>query len=209
FAHPEGLPGFGLREESRRAGRRDGGIIERGGGPSLGAELLPGGRRSLDLSLFLRGAFMFFSFRCWLNAMRRKFQGRREWRPAAQKRQRPPMVVEQLEVRLTPSTLAIVGNTLTYTATPTETNNLTVSVSGATYTFKDTGATITTGIAGSTGSGTNTVTVPDAGFTSIGIDFTPNVHADTVNIQSVNEATTVLGSNSLTGNTFNVSSNAP
>src|SRR5262249_54544093 len=49
----------------------------------------------------------------------------------------------------------------------------------------------------------------DAGFTSIGIDFTPNVHADTVNIQSVNEATTVLGSNSLTGNTFNVSSNAP
>jgi hypothetical protein len=54
------------------------------------------------------------------------------------------------------------GDVLTYTATAGETNDVTVTVSGTTYSITDTGNTITESIAECTGAG-STATCPDAG----------------------------------------------
>src|SRR5262245_34228458 len=85
----------------------------------------------------------------------------RRGRPA--KKARPQLGVEALESRWVPSTLQVVDGVLTYTAGAGVANNLSVSLSGTTYTFRDTAETISVvGIPGSTGSGTNTVTLPAA-----------------------------------------------
>src|SRR5262249_25033024 len=62
-------------------------------------------------------------------------------RPA--KRERLQLKVEALEDRLTPATLQLIDGLLTYTAGNGFYNNLSVSVSGNTYTFKDTAERIT------------------------------------------------------------------
>src|SRR5262249_3340032 len=76
--------------------------------------------------------------------------------PKASKKSRP-LGVEYLEDRWVLSPLQLSGGVLTYTAGAGIANKLTVSISGATYTFTDTAEPITvTGISGATGSGTNT-----------------------------------------------------
>ena len=84
--------------------------------------------------------------------------------------------LEQLEVRLVPSTLDITGGSLTYTASAGIDNNLTIGLTSGSYSFTDTGETtaLTAGAvnAGWTGSGTNTVVGPAASVTT---NFTVNL----------------------------------
>ncbi|HLX61924.1 MAG TPA: autotransporter-associated beta strand repeat-containing protein, partial [Planctomycetota bacterium] len=65
------------------------------------------------------------------------------------------------------ASLDLNGAILTYTAGTGISNALTVSVTGSSLVFNDTAETITTGIANATGSGTNTVSIPFAGVTSL------------------------------------------
>src|SRR5262245_15641416 len=129
----------------------------------------------------------------WPNWLHKLF-GRRARSPLVRARrgavsQRPR--VELLEDRLAPATLAIVGTTLTYTAAVGETNVLSVSVAAGTYTFKDTGAIFTSAPAGWSGSGTNTVTGPDSGFSDISIQL--GDMNDRADIQSITRPATVQG----------------
>src|SRR3954452_12597524 len=88
-----------------------------------------------------------------------------------------PLIQALEERRLFAATLDIIGGVLTYNGSAVN-NNLTVSVSSpsgaGTYTFNDTGETITVGATamglGALGSGTNTVTVPDGAVNSMLID---------------------------------------
>jgi hypothetical protein len=147
----------------------------------------------------------------WLNGLQRLFQDGRGSRRATKHPQRPRHsrrpAIEQLETRLTPaSTLSISGGVLTFSAIAGKTNVLTVSVSGSTYTFNDTGDTITlSGVTG-TGSGGNTVTVSRITNTFSSIALNTDDLNDTVNIRSILDPTVVNGG---AGNdTINVSSNA-
>src|SRR4051812_25736520 len=111
----------------------------------------------------------------WLRSLRTMLFGRSRKLPVQNRKPQTKrrMMLECLEDRLAPAaTLNITGTVVTYTASVgTIVNNLTVSVSGSTYTFNDTGETISlTGTTtGWTGSGTNTVTGPDSSITSISI----------------------------------------
>src|SRR5262245_44885823 len=78
-------------------------------------------------------------------------------------------VIESLEDRAVPATIASTANVLTYAATLGVNNNLTVSISGGNFVFSDSAETITTGIAGATGSGTNSVTVPNTAVTGLNL----------------------------------------
>src|SRR5262245_31221674 len=73
------------------------------------------------------------------------------------------LTVERLELRDLPATLTSAANLLTFDAGAGVNNSLAVTISGTDFVFTDTAETITTAIAGATGSGTNTVTVPVAG----------------------------------------------
>src|SRR5262245_61229537 len=91
-------------------------------------------------------------------------------RANTKRRGRPHLQVEALEGRWVPSTLQVVDGLLTYTAGPGVANRLTVSLSGSTYTFKDTAETISVlGIPGATGSGTNSVSLPSAAVPPAGM----------------------------------------
>src|SRR5262249_30639195 len=77
--------------------------------------------------------------------------------------------LELLEDRAVPATIASAANVLTYAASVGVNNNLTVSISGSNLVFNDTAETITTGVAGATGSGTSTVTIPSAAASCINL----------------------------------------
>jgi hypothetical protein len=80
-----------------------------------------------------------------------------------------------MEARTVPSTLTIDANgNLAYTASAGVANDLTISLSGGTYTFNDTTEDITVsgpGSGGCTGSGSHTVTCPAAALSSISVDL--------------------------------------
>ena len=81
-------------------------------------------------------------------------------------------MIETLEERAVPATIASAANVLTYAATVGVNNNLTVSISrDALFVLTDTGETITTGISGATGSGTNSVTIPTGAVSGISLQL--------------------------------------
>jgi hypothetical protein len=116
-------------------------------------------------------------------------------------RPRRASVLEALEDRVLLSVLNIVSKALTYVAAAGIANNLTISTAGATgaYTFNDAGETITLGPgaigAGWTGSGTHTVTGPDASVASIAVDTKDGNH--TVAVQSIDAPAAISFSNAL------------
>ena len=91
----------------------------------------------------------------------------------APRRFRP--LLENLEERITPSTLDITGGALTYTAAPASASDLTVSVdpsntSDVIFTEADQLITLAgAGTSGWTGNGTNTVTGPESSYSSIAV----------------------------------------
>src|SRR5262245_18190076 len=100
-----------------------------------------------------------------LFGFRETTKDRRQGRLTKKNKARSPrLAVEALVARWVPATLEVVNGVLTYTAGAGFANNLSVSLSGTTYTFRDTAEAITIigSIPGSTGSGTNTVTLPAA-----------------------------------------------
>jgi hypothetical protein len=110
----------------------------------------------------------------------------RPGRPAKGRRFRPP-TLERLEDRLTPaSTLTVAGGSAVFAAETGVTHDLTVSVSGGTYTFND--ALDTVSLNGGTAAHTVTTTGITAGGT---ITLNMGDLNDTVNIRSINNATTV------------------
>jgi len=112
-------------------------------------------------------------------------------RPKASKKSRP-LGVEYLEDRWVLSTLQLSGGVLTYTAGAGIANKLTVSISGATYTFTDTAEPITvTGISGATGSGTNTVTIPASQVQPAGMLLDLGDKADSLTVLSTVNAISV------------------
>src|SRR5262245_13519463 len=115
---------------------------------------------------------------------------KRQGRPT--KNAQPHLGVEALEDRWVPSTLQMINGVLTYNATPGVANNLTVSLSGTTYTIKDTAETISIlGIPGAGGSGTNTVTVPASQVPPAGMLFNLGDMNDTMTIESTANAIAV------------------
>jgi Ca2+-binding RTX toxin-like protein len=105
---------------------------------------------------------------------------------------RPQLGVEALEGRWVPATLQIVNGLLTYTAGAGVANNVTVSLSGTTYTFRDTAETISVlGIPGATGSGTNTVTLPAAAVQPAGMSINLGDLNDRLSIESTANAIAV------------------
>jgi len=113
-------------------------------------------------------------------------------RPRSARARRTP-VVQFLETRrLLAATLDVVAGALSYSGSSVG-NNLSLSLSGATYTFNDTGETITLTAgaigAGAAGGGTNTVTIPNANVNSIAIDTDSNT--DVVTLKSLADPTTV------------------
>src|SRR5262245_54659305 len=106
--------------------------------------------------------------------------------------------VESLEDRTTPATLTLeAGGILTYAAGLGETNNLTVSVSGSTYTFTD-----ASGI--SINGGSNTATFNAATVNGVAIDLGNN--NDTASIRSTLAGDNVTVSGGLGNDTINISS---
>src|SRR5436305_141991 len=86
-------------------------------------------------------------------------------RPARRpQRARSRLRLEPLEDRLAPATLDVPGGSLIYTASGGVANNLAIGVLATSYTFTDTGETITLTpnavAAGWSGSGTNSVSGP-------------------------------------------------
>jgi Ca2+-binding RTX toxin-like protein len=110
------------------------------------------------------------------------------------KKARLPLAIEALEGRCVLSTLQVVDDLLTYTAGAAVANNLSVSLSGGVYTFRDTAETISVlGIPGATGSGTNTVTVPATGDGLIGISINLGDRNDVLSIDSAVHTIAVKG----------------
>jgi hypothetical protein len=143
--------------------------------------------------------------RIWLQMLSAQSSNRRP----APKKVRNHLRLETLEDRTTPSTLDLVGGVLTYTGAPGETNVATLLDQASTTRLIDSGATITLG-AGATAAGftqinPHTVTGPNGGVTSIGMDL--GDMADTANIQAINHPTSVATGDG--NDTVNVSSNAP
>ena len=80
--------------------------------------------------------------------------------------------MEALEVRDVPATISLASGTLSYTAGAGVNNNTSVTISGADFIITDSAEPIdASGVAGATGSGTNTVTVPTAGVTAVALDL--------------------------------------
>jgi autotransporter-associated beta strand protein len=112
--------------------------------------------------------------------------------------------LEPLEDRTTPATLDLTGaGTFTYTAGVGVANNLTLSTDGATYTLTDTAETITLNAAaiaaGWSGSGTNSVTGPNASVLQWLLDT--GDEDDTVQVLSLAHLASIdtgSGSNSVT-----------
>jgi hypothetical protein len=98
-----------------------------------------------------------------------------------------------LENRCTPATLTIdnTAHTLVYSASAGVNNNLSLTGNATSYTFNDSAETITLAgdTAGWSGSGTNTVTGPSAGYTSIAVNLGDGADAFTLG--------TVIGAPSL------------
>jgi hypothetical protein len=107
-----------------------------------------------------------------------------------------------MEDRCTPATLALTTGVLAYTA-GSENNDFTITVSGANYVINDVVA-ISAIPTGWTGVGTETVTGPTAGVSSISVNLGGG--SDVANIRSIAADSTITSSGSLT---TNLSSNAP
>src|SRR5262249_20901901 len=108
------------------------------------------------------------------------------------KKTRPQLGVEVLEDRWVPSTLQVVNGVLNYTAGTGVANHLTVSLSGSTYTFTDSAETISVlGIAGATGSGTHTVSLPTTAVPPAGMLINLGDLNDTLSIESTASAISV------------------
>ena len=94
----------------------------------------------------------------------------------------------------TPATLDVTGGVLTYTASAGAANGLTVSLSGANYTFNETGQTIMLTAnaiaAGFSGDGTNTVTGPDAAVNSVSVALGDG--NDTLTLQGLADPLTLI-----------------
>lgn len=75
--------------------------------------------------------------------------------------------LEVLEDRDVPAVISLASGVLTYDAGSGVDNNISVAISGTDFVFTDTAEVITTGAAGATGSGTNSVSVPTAGVTGL------------------------------------------
>ncbi len=102
--------------------------------------------------------------------------------------------IEPLETRIAPATLDVVGGSLTYTGGGVAANDLVLAVSGVNYTFTDSAETITLTAAaitaGFTGSGTNTVTGPDAAVNSIAISL--GIGSDDFTVNGLNDQLAVV-----------------
>src|SRR5262245_4879019 len=115
-------------------------------------------------------------------------------RETTRRHRRPRPRLEALEERWVPATLQVVDGLLTYTAATGVANNLSVSLSGTSYTFRDTAETISVvGIPGATGSGTNTVTLPGAQVPSAGMLLDLGDKNDVLTIESAAHAIAVMG----------------
>jgi hypothetical protein len=114
-----------------------------------------------------------------------------------------PLSLERLEDRLAPATLTLTNGVLNYLAGAGINNALAVSQNPNKITFMDSAEVITTAISGSTGSGTNTVTVPAGGVVGIAISLLDG--NDTLTVGSSAQAVTApisydggLGTDTLT-----------
>jgi hypothetical protein len=129
-------------------------------------------------------------FPCWRHWLKQFFGFNRSTAESTRIPRRSRPWLEQLEDRLTPSDLSLTGGTLTYVATANETNNLTVSFAAGTYTFYDTGATITAPTsAGWSGNGTSMVTVATGAggvgtVSGIAVDLSANANKDTLTVDN-------------------------
>jgi len=120
---------------------------------------------------------------------------------------RTRLSLTQLEDKLVPATLGLSGGVLTYDASPGIANNITISVSGDTYTITDSGEKISvlSGFTSSRGTGTNTVTGKIAAGTPV--RFNLGDSDDTINVRGLKHS---LAIHTGTGSDrVNVSSNAP
>jgi hypothetical protein len=118
-------------------------------------------------------------------------------------RDRKRLLVERLEGRDLPATITLASGVLTYAAGAGVNNNLSVTVSGSNFVFNDVAETITTGVSGASGSGTNTVNVPTAGVTGIALNLSDG--SDTINstgvvVTNVNLTVNALNALTLAGN---------
>jgi len=102
---------------------------------------------------------------------------------------------ERLEDIITPAFFDIVGGVASFIDSGTEANNLTVAVSGISYSFNDTLTNITLGSgaksAGWRGSGTKTVSGPASSI--VGIEVYAGGGTNTVNVKSVLDTIEING----------------
>src|SRR5262245_9008590 len=124
----------------------------------------------------------------WLTSLNRTLHSRRK----AAMRQKGRLGLEPPEDREVPATLQITGGLLTYTAANGAANRLELSAVSSTYTFHDTAEKITVvGIAGASGSGTNTVTLPASAVPANGIAINLGDKNDALTIDSALHAVSV------------------
>ncbi len=139
----------------------------------------------------------------WLSQLVRLFQPRpRTIRTRCGLPRQAALRLEGMEDRCTPATLTLTTGVLAYTA-GSENNDFTITVSGANYVINDV-VGISAIPTGWTGVGTETVTGPTAGVSSISVNLGGG--SDVANIRSIAADITVTSTGSLT---TNLSSNAP
>src|SRR4051794_20712836 len=109
------------------------------------------------------------TFRTTLRRLSASLKSARRAQPA----QKSSLAVETLECRLVPATLAVdpASHLLTYTAGANVANNLTVSLNGATYRFRDTGEAISFSGPGVTRIDANTVDVAASSVGAITVNL--------------------------------------
>src|SRR5262245_27627223 len=95
------------------------------------------------------------------HSLRPRFSNRRN------RSRKPALRIDSLEAREVPATLELSNNVLTRTAGAVVNNSVSVTISGTDVVVADSSETIATSIAGATGSGSNSVTVPMSGVTGI------------------------------------------
>src|SRR5262245_8613281 len=148
----------------------------------------------------------------WMQGVKRMLAQKTRTRPIRKQQVRGSrkLGVEVLEGRWAPAagTLAVVGGVLTFEAGGGTNNNLTLSFSAGNYTLSDTADVINlgAGLSGWTGGGTNTVSGPYGGSPGSALSLNLGDGADTANLRSLANPTTVLGGDG--SNAVNVSSNA-
>lgn len=133
------------------------------------------------------------------NAPRRKIVRRKQSRGILSRQNRPAALsTESLEDRaLLAANLSLLAGTLQFTGNAADVNNLTVSVTGNTYTFMTSGGdniTVTSDDSGTaTGTGTNVVTIgaADLNITNLQIDLGDG--ADSIVLSSLADPVTVTG----------------